>query len=390
MLSFLLSYLYFYHWSFEIIFLSPILVYPFIALNAGLRFKIIPRNHTILLYLFYVLGVSIYRQLELGIFVRQEFIIMAIQLFSYFIGYRVVQRFSSCKIKSVINFSYLLNIISIFIILTAITNVFEGRAYSHGFNIFGYSFLFSPEWPIFSMLCVGAFCVLQRSQLRKLLYFSFVFLAANSRSVILMYFYVVLKFSSGYRRFLIFAFVFPGVFFIVINNSYLIERFLEIADQLNVNDMATYVEKMSSFGLVNDNLYREENLSGSLRHCTRIGDLGRIGNTLYGVYNALPYMYLGTGFSLANFYLLCMDSGFYHPAGPAWNPFIFGFIQGGFVGGSFLLVCTYKILSGIRTRDTFFYLILILFISSMITKGLSSYVFWTLLGILSSLKGQDD
>ena len=100
-------------------------------------------------------------------------------------------------------------------------------------------------------------------------------------------------------------------------------------------------------------------------------------------------MVIGTGFSLASNELLCMNNGFYHPAGPAWNPFVFAFIQGGIIGGIFFLVCITRMFLNIKTRDDLFFLVLVLFISTMIIKGLSSYVFWTILGMLNSLRVKD-
>ena len=382
-MTFLLSYLFFYHWSFEILYLSPLVVYPLIMMRTGIGLRIKLSNHLILLYLLIVVSISIFRQMQIGTIIPREFVIFAIQAFSYFIGYRVLFKYYDRRDAEIKKFKIILCIISIFIFFTAVTNIISGAKYSHGFNIFGVEFLFSPEWPLFSMLCIGAVCVIFRSKIFQFVYFVVVFWAASSRAAILIYALLLLRSSTVLLRLTIMLLFVSSVYLILHYNSYLLSRFLEIGSQLQFSDASSYVEELTQKGLVNPHLYREENLSTTLSTCTRIGDLGRIGNTIFGVATALPFMGLGTGFTLMNMEILCLDRGYYHPAGPAWNPIVYSFIQGGVVGGTFLMFSIYRLFYAIEKKDTLFYLIVILFIASMITKGLSSYVFWTVLGMLS-------
>lgn len=355
-------------------------------LRVGISYSVKLKNHTILLYLFLVLAISTFRQIQIGTFIPREFVIFLMQVFSYTVGYSVLMRHQDQRHAEIMKFKFVLLAISLFILLTAISNMLAGAKYSHGFNLFGFEFLFSPEWPIFSMLCLGAIFILYRSKVLNFLYFVTIFLAANSRSALLMYAFLLMRSSSLISRALIIFFLTPLVYLALQYNLYLLNRFLEIGVQLQFSDAVAYVETLTKNGLVNQNLYRQEDLSPILSACSRIGDLGRIGNTIYGVSTAIPYLGLGTGFTLMNMEILCLSNGFFHPAGPAWNPIIYAFIQGGVLGGSFLFCSIYSLFKGIKKRDTLFYLIMVLFLSSMITKGLSSYFFWTVLGMLSGYK----
>lgn len=355
-------------------------------LQTGLSFRVKASNHIVLSYLFIVLAVSIFRQYQIGLLIPREFVVFLVQISSYVTGYRVVQKYYLRRNAEIRYFKYILLVVSIFIFMTAFSNILSGAQYSHGLNIFGFNFLFSPEWPIFSMLCLGAICVLYRSKFYHFIYFLAIFFAANSRAAILIYTFLLMRSSSMLVRFSILALFMPIIYLVLHYNSYLLSRFLEIGNQLEFSDTVSYVESLTRSGLVNENLYRQENLSPTLSACTRIGDLGRIGNTIYGVATAIPYLGVGTGFTLMNMELLCLNRQLFHPAGPAWNPFVYSFIQGGIVGGSLFTFTVLKLFNNIKERDTLFYLIFVLLLSSMITKGLSSYFLWTVLGMLSGYK----
>ena len=72
----------------------------------------------------------------------REFVIFAIQAFSYFIGYRVLFKYYDRRDAEIKKFKIILCIISIFI-FSAVTNIISGAKYSHGFNIFGVEFIFA-------------------------------------------------------------------------------------------------------------------------------------------------------------------------------------------------------------------------------------------------------
>lgn len=386
----LIAYLTFFHWNFDIFYLSPVVVFPviyFISKSNISKFAFEQKDPYY--YLIWVMIVSVYYQIKLDLFVKKEIITFFMQIICYFLAWNI--SFSTLKKYSkninIINIRikrYLL-IVLVIILISLISTISSGYGYVHGQNFFGHIVLLAPEWPMFSASTMAAVIAFIESRFFISILFLIILLAGQARATIFIY---SLYFIKNINPILIFILFIAAIILSlgIVDLSYLYGRFSEILVQLDIRDLNQYISLLADNEIYNDRLYKDDDIDLIFPGCDRLGDMGRIGNSVAAVMYSSDKLIFGSGFTLSSTYLLCNELGYYHPSGPAWNPFINAVIQGGFIGFIFLVSSIYKGYDRNLLGHKAYVLIILLLIALNIMKGLNSYQFWSLVGVLNAYK----
>lgn len=386
----LVAYLAFFHWNFDIVYLSPVVVYPIIyfASRSSIS-KYSFEQKDPYYYFIWVLIVSFYYQANLGILVNKELITFFMQVICYFlawnISYSSIRRYSHCLNVIDNRIKKYLYIILIIIVISLASTIIDGYGYVHGQNFFGHVVLLAPEWPMFSASTMAAVIAFIENRFVISTLFLVILLAGQARATILIY---GLYFLKNVNPVLILVFLFI-VFLLaigIVDLSYLYGRFSEILVQLDIRDLPQYIALLSDNEIYNDRLYKDDDIDLMFPGCDRLGDMGRIGNSVAAIMYSSSKLLFGSGFTLSSTYLLCNELGYYHPSGPAWNPFINAVIQGGLPGFIFLARAVYAGYDKNLLNQRTYILVLLLLIALNIMKGLNSYQFWSLIGVLNAFK----
>jgi hypothetical protein len=386
----LIAYLTFFHWNFDIIYLSPAVIYPviYIASKCKLSFYCFGQKE-VYFYLFWVLIVSACYQVAIGQFVSKELVTFLMQIICYFfswnISYSAIKRNSSnLKLidRRIEKYLYLILIV---ILVSLISTIVQGYGYVHGQNLFGNIVLIAPEWPMFSASTMAAVIVFIEKRYLITTLFIIILLAGQARATILIY---SLYFIKNINPILILLLMISTFLMMIgaLDLTYLYGRFAEILIQLDIRDLHQYIALLSDNEIYNDRLYKEDNIDLIFPNCERLGDMGRVGNSVAALMYSSSRLIFGSGFTLSSTYLLCDELGFYHPSGPAWNPIINSFIQGGIPGFILLVMCIYKGYDRNLIKHKPYLLVILLLIALNIMKGLNSYQFWSLVGIINAYK----